>query len=281
MADLSRLSFNQITADPYPTGAVIDALVAAGIGSIGLWRHKYVDGDVRRTAAMVRAAGLRVSSLCRGGFFPAATATERRARIDDNRRAIEEAAEIGTDVVVLVCGPAPDRDLDAARRMVEDGIAALLPDAAAAGIRLGIEPLHPVFCADRSVVVTLDQAIGMAGRFPPALVGVVVDVYHVWWDPRLYEGIAAATGRIVGFHTCDWLAGSQEPLMGRGLMGDGVIELNRIRAAMEATGYDGPIEVEIFNRDVWAMPLADIVSSVADRFNGAILAPRLTNGDAR
>lgn len=218
------------------------------------------------SARRIRSAGLRVSSLCRGGYFPAASAAGRAARIDDNRRAVDEAAELGTSVLVLVSGPAPDRDLGAARAMVLDGVAAIAPYAQARGVRLAIEPLHPMFAGDRSVVVTLGQANEMVRRIGFANVGVAVDVYHVWWDPCVYEEIAAAAGRILGFHVSDWLVPPPDHLAGRGMMGDGVIELRRLRRAVEAAGYTGPIEVEIFNEQIWNTPGDEVLATAKARF---------------
>jgi len=263
---LARLSLNQITADPYDTRSVVEACVRHEIGWISLWRHKVAELGVRETAALVRDAGLSVSSLCRGGFFAAATEAERQARHDDNRQALEEAAELGTRVLVLVCGPAPEHDLEAARRMVVEGIERLLPEAERMGVRLAVEALHPVYAGDRSVVVTLGQANRIAERFPPELVGVIVDAYHVWWDPDVYEGIRRAGSRVLGFHVSDWLVPSPDPLMGRGVMGDGVIELRRLRTAVDAIGYSGPIEVEIFNQRVWDMPLDEMLPLIKQRF---------------
>ena len=261
-----RLSFNQITADPYGMRDVVDACVQHGVKTISVWRHKVDELGLEATAGLIRDAGLGVSSLCRGGFFPAATEAEVASRHEDNVRALEEAATLGSPLLVLVCGPAPDKDLDRARQQVVDGIAALLPVAERLKVKIGIEPLHPVFAGDRSVIVTLAQANEIAECFPASLVGVVVDVYHVWWDPCVYDGIRRAADRILGFHVSDWLVPSPDPLMGRGLMGDGVIELRRLRKAVEAAGYFGPIEVEIFNRDVWAMPLDDLMTKVKERF---------------
>jgi sugar phosphate isomerase/epimerase len=150
--------------------------------------------------------------------------------------------------------------------MVVDGIERLLPDAERLGVRLGVEALHPVYAGDRSVVVTLGQANSIAERFPPELVGVIVDAYHVWWDPEVYAQIQRAGDRVLGFHVSDWLVPSPDPLMGRGVMGDGVIELRRLRAAVEETGYDGPIEVEIFNQKVWDTPLDEMLPLLQQRF---------------
>jgi sugar phosphate isomerase/epimerase len=193
-------------------------------------------------------------------MFPAATAAERRARIEENRRAVDEAAALDADVLVLVCGPAPDRDIAAARTMVRDGIAALLPYAQERGVRLGIEQLHPMFAGDRSVIVTLAEANTLVEAFASPVLGVVADVYHIWWDPDLYTQLARAAGRIFGFHVNDWLVPPPDPLLGRGMMGDGVIELRRIRTAVDAAGYSGPIEVEIFNQALWAMPGDEVLA---------------------
>lgn len=264
---LERLSFNQVTADRYGMREVVESCVRHDIRHIALWRHKVAELGVQETARLVRDAGLSVSSLCRGGFFAAATEADRRARHADNQRALEEAAELGTNVLVLVCGPAPDRDLDTARRMVGEGIEALLPDAERLGVVLGVEPLHPIYAGDRSVIVTLAQANAIAERFPRELVGVVIDAYHVWWDPCVYQEIERAGDRILGFHVSDWLVPPPaDPLMSRGMMGDGVIELRRLRTAVDAVGYAGPIEVEIFNQQVWDMPLDDMISLVHQRF---------------
>ncbi|MFN8484229.1 MAG: sugar phosphate isomerase/epimerase family protein [Anaerolineae bacterium] len=264
--DLSRLSLNQYTTQRWSLREAVEGCARAGVPWIGVWRDKLGEVGPAAGARLVRDAGLRVSSLCRGGFFPAATAAERDARIDDNRRAIDEAAALGTDLLVLVCGPAPDRDIAAARGMVEDGLARLLPYAAERGVRLGIEPLHPMFAADRSVVVTLGQATSLAERFASPHVGVVADAYHIWWDPELYPQIARAADRILAFHVSDWLVPTPDLLMGRGMMGDGVIELRRIRAAVDAVGYAGPIEVEIFNHAIWNAPGDDVLRLMGERY---------------
>ena len=260
---IERLSLNQITIGSSTLGQAVDGCVRHGIPWIGPWRHKIAVAGLAESARLIRGAGLQVSSLCRGGMFPAATEAERATRIDDNRRAVDEAVALGTDVLVLVCGPAPDRDLDGARAMVEDGIAAIEPYARERGVRLGIEPLHPMFAGDRSVIVTLRQALDMAEKLA---VGVVIDAYHVWWDPELYAQIARAGARIFGFHVSDWIVPLPDPLMGRGMMGDGVIELGRIRQAVDAAGYSGPVEVEIFNQALWNMPPDDALRWMKERY---------------
>jgi len=199
-------------------------------------------------------------------MFPAATAAERQARIDDNRRAIDECAALGSSTLVLVCGGMVDRGIDESRKFVVEGIAAITAHADAAGVNMGIEPLHPMFAADRSVINTLGQALDMAERLDSPRIGLVIDVYHVWWDPDLYRQIERARGRIFGFHVNDWIVPPPDLLMGRGMMGDGVIELRRVRAAVQRAGYLGPIECEIFNRAIWDMPGDEALALMKQRY---------------
>lgn len=266
LRDVARLSFNQITSDRASLAAVVDACARHGIPFVSLWRHKIAEVGLDTAARLVRDAGVRVSSVCRGGMFPAATHEERERRIDDNRRAVDEAATLGAPVLVLVCGAAADRDIAAARQMVEDGIMRIAPYAADRGVQLGIEPLHPAFAAERSCITTLAEARRLAQRLDAPTVGIIADVYHIWWDPDLHDEIARAAHRIVGFHVSDWLVPATNVLMNRGLMGDGVIELRRIRAAVDRAGYVGPIEIEIFNESVWAMPLDSLLPLLKERF---------------
>jgi sugar phosphate isomerase/epimerase len=263
---IARLSLNQITADRASLGEAVEACARHGVPNIGIWRHKLAETGLSAAVRLVRDAGLRVSSVCRGGMFPAATRAEREARIADNRRAVDEAAALGAEVLVLVCGPAPDKNIAAARRMVADGIAALAPYAAERGVRLGIEPLHPAFAAERSCITTLAEARCLAERFDPATVGIVADVYHIWWDPQLQDELARANGRLLGFHVSDWLVPVHDVLMNRGMMGDGVIELRPIRVAVEGSGYAGPIEVEIMNEAVWSIPLDTLLPLMKERY---------------
>jgi sugar phosphate isomerase/epimerase len=250
-----RLSFNQITAKHQTLRECVDACVRHNVGWIAPWRDRVAEAGLQESARMIRDAGLRVSSLCRGGFFPAATTAERQERIDDNLRALDEAAALSAPVLVLVCGPAPDRDIDAARAMVAEGIAACVEHARHCGVKLGIEPLHPMFAADRSVIVTLGEAIDLADQFNRDHVGIVVDVFHVWWDFRIYEELRRAAGRIIGYHVSDWAVPLPGIVTGRSMMGSGVIELRRIRETVEASGYSGPIEVEIMNESLWSQPI--------------------------
>jgi sugar phosphate isomerase/epimerase len=263
--NLSRLSLNQITTDTSTLEQTVEACRRHEILWLGAWRHKIYD-EAAKASKLIRDAGLRVSSLCRGGMFPAATPEERRKRIEDNFRAIDEAVALGSDLLVLVNGPAPDRDIEGARVMVSEGIAAIQPYARKCNVRLGIEPLHPMFAAERSVVVTLAQANEIAEAFDPQSVGVIIDVYHVWWDPAVHKEIARAARRIFGFHVSDWLVPLPSLLMGRGLMGQGVIEIRKLRSAADAAGYTGPIEVEIFNEKLWETPIDEALRSIKDAY---------------
>lgn len=254
---MNRYSLNQATTKYWPLEDVVAASAKAGLDWIGLWREPVQEYGVEKAARLVADAGLRVSSLCRGGFFTASTADERAAAVADNRRALEESAALGTDTLVLVSGGLPEgsRDLSGARAMVRDGLAELAPYAGELGVRLAIEPLHPMFCSDRCVVSSLGGALDIAEQFPASQVGVVVDAYHVWWDADVLRQIARAGSRICSYQVCDWIVPlPSDVLLGRGMMGDGSIDLRALRTACEAAGYTGPIEVEIFNADLWAQP---------------------------
>jgi sugar phosphate isomerase/epimerase len=266
---VERLSLNQATVQHLDLGQAVALCARHGIPAIGLWRDRVAEAGLPAAAAMVRAAGLHVSSLCRGGFFTHADPDARQAALADNRAAIIEAAELGADALVLVCGglAGGGRDLGLARRMVADAIGALVPDAQRLGVRLGIEALHPMFCADRCVISSLGEAVDLALTFPADAVGVVVDTYHVWWDARLAGEIARAGTRIVSYQVCDWvLPLPQDTLLGRGHLGDGVIDFGPISASVAAAGYQGYVEVEIFNSGVWDAPPDQTAATVRERF---------------
>ncbi|HEX9199841.1 MAG TPA: sugar phosphate isomerase/epimerase family protein [Acidobacteriaceae bacterium] len=265
MSLLERLSFNQMTADPWSLEQAVHHCSMSAVPYIGVWRHK-LDGDAVQSAAMIRGEGLRVSSLCRGGWFSAPTAKERRERVADNRVAIEEAAILGAPVLVIVSGPANGQTLDDARATVLDGLLEVLPDAEKAGVVLGVEPLHPMYAAERSVVVTLRQTNDIVDRLSSPAAGVVIDAFHVWWDPERMQQIERARGKIVGFHVSDWPVPLPGILMGRAMMGDGVIELRQLRQAVDAAGYDGPIEVEIFNDEIWRGADDGLMKLIQQRF---------------
>jgi len=266
---LDRLSLNQATVKHLSLAEAAALCARHDIPAIGLWRDRVAEIGLARAAAAVRAAGLHVSSLCRGGFFTLADPDGRRAALEDNRAAIAEAAELGADALVLVSGGLVpgSRDLGLARRMVADAIGELVPQAQRLGVRLGIEALHPMFCADRCVISSLGEAIDLASQFPADAVGVVVDTYHVWWDARLPHEIARAGPRIVSYQVCDWvLPLPQDTLLGRGHLGDGSIDFGPISASVAAAGYHGYVEVEIFNAGVWDAPADQTAATVRERF---------------
>ncbi|KIH98847.1 xylose isomerase [Streptomonospora alba] len=262
---LARLSINQKTVNQWSLPKAVDGCLRAGIGAIGLWREPAAETGIARSARLVREAGLRVSSYCRGGFL---TGYDRTAALEDNRRAVDEAAELGAPCLVMVVGGLPegDRDLVGARERMAEAIAELAPYAAERGVCLALEALHPMFCADRAVLSTLGQALDIAERFPVGQVGVVVDTYHVWWDPRVHREIARAGERIAVFQVCDWvLPLPADPLLGRGMVGDGHADIPALHRAVDAAGYTGDIEVEIFNADVWAADPDAVLATAARR----------------
>ncbi|MEU3882604.1 sugar phosphate isomerase/epimerase family protein [Streptomyces californicus] len=269
--DLARLSINQETIKQWSLEELAEGCAKAGIGRVGLWRAPVQAYGVERTARLLSDAGIGVTSLCRGGFFTALDPAERARALDDNRAAIDEAAALSTDTLVLVSGGLPpgSRDLHGARERVADALAELAPYAAERGVRLAIEPLHPMFASDRCVVSTLGQALDLAERFPAEQVGVVVDTYHLWWDDRAPADIAraGAGGRIHAFQLADWITPLPAGvLLGRGQLGDGSVDFRAFRSAVESAGYDGPIEVEIFNEALWARDGAEVLAEVAERY---------------
>lgn len=268
--DLSRLSINTATTRcQWDLEQAIPAYAAGGVAGVAPWRDQVAAIGLDRTAALIRDHGLTVTGLCRGGMFPAADAAGRQAAIDDNRWAIEEAATLNAQCLVIVSGGLPDgsKDIAGARAMVADGLAAILPEARAAGVPLAIEPLHPMYAADRCCVNTLAQALDLCDALGDGI-GVAVDVYHVWWDPDLAAQIArAGADRLMAFHICDWLVPTRDLLLDRGMMGDGVIDIPALRGMVEAAGFDGLCEVEIFSaQDWWQRPGDEVVATCAERF---------------
>jgi sugar phosphate isomerase/epimerase len=264
-----RLSLNQATVKHLTLDQVVGLCQRHEIEAVGLWRDRVAERGLAPAAAAVRAAGLHVSSLCRGGFFTHADAAARAAALADNRAALTEAAELGADALVLVSGGLVpgSRDLGLARRMVADAVAELVPVAQRLGVRLGVEALHPMFCADRCVVSGLGEALDLALQFPAEAVGVVVDTYHVWWDAGLAGQIARARGRIACFQLADWvLPLPADPLLGRGHLGDGHIDLAQITGQVLAAGYRGFAEVEIFRQEIWDAPADETAATVRRRF---------------
>ncbi|MGW5272337.1 sugar phosphate isomerase/epimerase family protein [Streptomyces sp. NPDC004044] len=271
MKDLSRLSINQETIKQWSLPELTEGCVKAGIDKVGLWRAPVQEYGVERTAQLLADAGISVTSLCRGGFFTALDPAERARALGDNRAAIDEAAALSTDTLVLVSGglPAGSRDLHGARERIADALAELGPYAQEQGVRLAIEPLHPMFASDRCVVCTLSQALDIAERFPAEQVGVVVDTYHIWWDDQAAAQIAraGAGGRIHSFQLADWITPLPAGvLVGRGQLGDGSVDFRAFREMVEATGFTGPIEVEIFNEGLWVRDGAEVLAEVAARY---------------
>ena len=266
-----QLSMNLATTrGAWGFAEAVDGCLRHGVTAISPWRDQVAAIGLDEAARIVKANGLRVTGLCRGGMFPGVDAADRQKRIDDNFHAIDEAAALGADCLVLVVGglPGSSRDIAEARKMVADGIAAIVPHARSAGIPLAIEPLHPMYAADRACVNTIDQALDICETLGET-VGVAIDVYHVWWDPNLAAAIARAgrMKRIFAHHICDWLVPTRDLLNDRGMMGDGVIDLKGIRAMIEAAGYHGPQEVEIFSTENWwKRPGDEVVRTCVERF---------------
>jgi sugar phosphate isomerase/epimerase len=251
--DLSRLCIHTITTRPWSIEEAATRFSAAGVRGITVWRDALANRDIRQTGNLLRNQGLSVVSLCRGGFFPATEKKKREAAIDDNRKAIDEAAELGAPLIVLVCGADPGQTLEDSRTQIRDGIETIIPDARAAGIKLAIEPLHPMYADTRSAINTLAQANDMAINLNSPVVGVAVDVYHLWWDPALESEIkrCGKNNHLFAFHICDWNVPTTDLLYDRGLMGEGCIPVNTIRSWVESAGFHGFNEVEIFSDKFW------------------------------
>jgi sugar phosphate isomerase/epimerase len=266
---LSRLSLNQRTTASWSLPEAIKGCVDAGLGAIGIWREQLAEVGLDEACRLIAESGLRVSSLCRGGFFTTADPEEADAAEVRNHEAIDEAAALDAATLVLVPGGLPpgDRDLEAARDRAATAIEQLVPYAHERGVNLGIEPMNPIYAADRGVISTLAQALDIAERFDVADVGVVVDTFHLWWEPGIAEQIQRAGQRIASYQICDWITPlPADTLLARGMMGDGHIDFNAFTRSVARTGYRGDIEVEIFNADLWAAPPADVVDTMAERY---------------
>ena len=271
---LERCAINTATLGyQLPIGQTIDAVARAGFGAIAPWRRELEHESAKLVGRQIRDAGLKVSGYCRSSYIPAATDAEFKKNIEDNRRAIDDAAELGAGCFVMVVGGLPQgsKDLAAARRQVRDGMASLLEYAGGRSVPLAIEPLHPMYAADRACVNTLRQALDLCDALDPSqasAVGVAVDLYHVWWDPDLETQImrAGRSKRLLGFHLCDWLVPTNDMLLDRGMMGDGIIDIRGVRRWIETSGYEGSLEVEIFSRDNWwKRPAAETLEVCAQR----------------
>ncbi len=262
---------------------IIAALSRHEIPALSPWRDQVAQCGLKKASSLIKSAGLKLSGYCRGGMFPANDAAGTSAADDDNKRAVDEASELDSACLVLVVGGLPgalagkplSRDIGLARRQVEDGIGRLLEYARSCNMPLAIEPLHPMYAADRACVNTLNQALDICDALDPAqsgALGVAVDVYHVWWDPALQQAIArAGASRLLAFHVCDWLTPTRDLLNDRGMMGDGVIEIPKIRAWVEAAGFDGFAEVEIFSAlDWWQRPGDQVLATCIERYQSAV-----------
>ena len=251
-----------------------DAVAAAarhGFAGVAPWREMVAEIGTKEAARLIRGSGLRVTGYCRGGLFPAADAAGRQAAIDDNKRMIDEAAAIGAECIVVIGGglPAGSRDLVGARAMFADGLAAVLPHACAAKVPLALEPMHPMYAADRGCISTLAEMNDLCDALGDGL-GVAIDTYHVWWDPNLAREIARAGSRIIGHHICDWLVPTRHLLTDRGMMGDGIIDFVAIRRMIEAAGYRGVQEVEIFSDHWWARPADEVLDTCIARYKTVV-----------
>lgn len=253
ITDLSRLCIHTITTKPWKIEEAAENFASAGVKGITVWRDALAGRDIRKTGQRLRDHGLEIVSLCRGGFFPAADKSKRLSAIEENKKAIDEAAELGTDMVVLVCGAEPQQSLTESRKQIKEGIHELLPYAESARVKLAIEPLHPMYADTRSAVNTLAQANDMAEALDSPWVGVAVDVYHLWWDPSLEREIkrCGKNDNLLAFHICDWNVPTADMLNDRGLMGEGCIPVPTIRAWVEEAGFKGFHEVEIFSNKFW------------------------------
>ena len=277
---LKHLSLNTATVRKHGDLFMIaDAARRHGISCLSPWREQVESVGLDRAVKAIRDGGFRLSGYCRGGMFP--TDPSRRTEVlDDNRRALDEAAALGSPCLVLVVGglpqfsrpgSSPSKDIAGARMQVVDALSALLDHADAVGVSLGLEPLHPMYAADRACVNTLAQALDICDALDPDSVrklGVVIDVYHVWWDPAVMAAIgrAGAQKRILAFHINDWLVPTRDLLLDRGMMGDGVIEIRKLRAAVEAQGFSGPCEVELLSEAWWARPIDDVLATIIERY---------------
>ena len=252
--NFSKLCVHTQTTKPWTIEECISHFSAAGIKGISIWRHLLEGKDLKSIKAMLDAHQMEVVSLVRGGFFPAVDAEQRDLALEDNRLAIDQAAALGAPLVVLVCGADPRQSLEISRQQIQKGITALIPHAQNNGVKLAIEPLHPMYAGDKSAVVSLGQANDMCEAIASPWVGIAIDVYHLWWDNELKNEIirCGKNKNILAFHVCDWRVPTIDFLTDRGLMGEGCIPVRQIRMWVEEAGFDGYNEVEVFSKRLWA-----------------------------
>ena len=266
ITDLSRLCLHTVTTKPWPLAMAARNYAAAGIRGITVWRdaaQNHPDG-IKAAGHLCRGEGLEIVSYVRGGFFTARDGPGRQKAIDENKRIIDEAAELGAPLIVLVCGATPGQSLFTSRAQISDALSAILPHARAQGVKLGIEPLHPMYADSRSAVNTMTQALDLALALQDDHLGVTADVFHLWWDDRLESEIARCgrEGKLFSFHICDWKNLPSDMLNDRGIMGEGVINVPEIRGWIEQTGFRGYAEVEIFSTRYWAMDQGEFLQQI-------------------
>jgi len=268
LTDLSKLCIHTITTKPWSIEEAAKNYSAEGVNGITVWRDALGNRDIKQTGQLLREHGLNIVSLCRGGFFPNKEKEKRKLAIADNLKAIEEAADLGTKLIVLVCGADPAQSLEDSRKQIHEAIQTILPQAKAAGVKLAIEPLHPMYADTRSAINTLAQANDMAEQINSPYVGIAVDVYHLWWDPSLEQEIKRCreNDHLFAFHICDWNSPTVDLLLDRGLMGDGCIPVNKIRSWVEATGFNGFYEVEIFSNKYWQQDQSQFLKKIIKAF---------------
>lgn len=272
ISDLSRLCVHTITTKPWTIEEASRNFAASGVSGITVWRDAIQGRNIRHTGQQLRDHGLEIVSLCRGGFFPDIDKARRASAIEDNKKAIEEASELGTGMVVLVCGAEPRQSLEDSRKQIKEAIHTLLPYAQDAGVKLAIEPLHPMYADTRSAINTLAQANDMAEELNSPWVGVAVDVYHLWWDPSLEQEIRRC-GRqknLLAFHICDWNVPTADFLLDRGLMGEGCIPIPTIRGWVEEAGFDGFFEVEIFSNKFWKEDQSEFLKKIIEAYKAKV-----------
>ena len=264
LTDCSKLCVHTITTKPWPIELAMDKYAEAGIGGITVWRQSLEGRSISRIGDQIRERKLTIVSLCRGGFFASTTLEGRDAAIEANRIVIREAAQLGARLVVLVCGAVPGQPLEESRKQIADGIAAVLPLAEEHNIRLAIEPLHPMYADNRSAINTLASANAVCDQLDHPLAGIAADVYHIWWDPDLTAQIrlAGAKKRLFAFHISDWNTPTVDLLNDRGLMGEGCIDNQGIRGMVEAAGFDGFHEVEVFSNRWWSRDQAEFLNEI-------------------
>ena len=254
LTDFSKLCVHTQTTKPWSIDECISHFHAAGIKGISIWRHLLEGKDLNTVKAQLDAHQMDVVSLVRGGFFPSVDKKQRDLSLEDNRLAIDQAAALGAPLVVLVCGADPKQSLEVSRQQIQESIIALIPHAENAGVRLAIEPLHPMYAGDKSAIVTLGQANDLCEAIGSPWVGIAIDVYHLWWEDQLKKEIirCGKNKNILAFHVCDWRVPSIDFLTDRGLMGEGCIPVRQIREWVEETGFEGYNEVEVFSERLWA-----------------------------